>query len=70
MDKYEKRHGFVRYKKMEDERSLAIKLDIILDNRKIHDNIPRFQRRKKKVHLQKEKEMIKSIIMKRGEETI
>lgn len=47
-----KRFGFVRFREVEDPRTFAIKLDnIIIGAKKIHVNIPRFQRVK---HWQRE----------------
>lgn len=40
-----RRFRFTRFKKVEDEKLLAIRMDnIFIDNKKIHVNIPRFQR--------------------------
>lgn len=41
-----KRYGFVRFSKVEDARVLGIMLDnIMIDGKKIHANVPRFERR-------------------------
>src|SRR3954471_5132177 len=41
-----KRYGFARFKNVEDARMLAVKLDnVLIDGRKIHANLPRFDRR-------------------------
>ncbi|XP_058741575.1 uncharacterized protein LOC131613953 [Vicia villosa] len=47
-DKKERRYGFVRFRKMSNERDLATKLDnIFIRGRKLYANIPRFNRKKK-----------------------
>ncbi|XP_058733331.1 uncharacterized protein LOC131604934 [Vicia villosa] len=52
-DKFGRRYGFVRFFDVEDEKLLGIKLDsLILEGRKLHANLPRFQR------LAKNKEML------------
>ncbi|CAK8576877.1 unnamed protein product [Lathyrus sativus] len=43
-DKCSKRYGFVRFRKVENERIMAVKLNnIIIQGKKIYANVPRFQ---------------------------
>ncbi|CAK8575343.1 unnamed protein product [Lathyrus sativus] len=45
LDKKGRRYDFVRFRKVNDERILAVKLDNIqIQGRKLHTNVPRFQR--------------------------
>lgn len=45
-NKFGKRFGFARFNQVWDERIFAVKLDnVMIDNRKIHANLPRFVRK-------------------------
>lgn len=48
-----RRFRITRFKELEDEKLLAIRMDnIFIDNKKIHVNIPRFQRKKVEPHVE------------------
>lgn len=45
-NKFEKSFGFARFQEVGDERVFAVKLDnVLIDGRKIHVNLPRFERK-------------------------
>lgn len=53
-DKRGKNYGFVRFRKVLEERVFVVKLEnIFINNKKIYVNIPRFQRGKPEVQQQK-----------------